>query len=254
MTTSAAGTRHTETSGLRVVGSIAAILAAGGVLALGVSATDRSTSGNADITVEPGKISVVGNAKVRKWDGQTFSMEVPLKWARTYSGKATDEAGGPPFQFHAWTRPAPGADGKDARLRGNPDWSVARPAADARITLEIRPATSSGSSRTRATTLARQLSADPGYRFGDLGPVTIGGEGASSGRYAWRLNMATAGDLESHYFFTTCEADRRREAWHVTFDRRSVREQQPVLQAMLASLDTVYAPSRPSATNQECVS
>lgn len=224
---------------MRVVGSVAAILAAAGLLALGVSAAERETTGNTDVAAKPGKISVVGDAKVRQWDGQTFSIEVPLQWIRVFSGNGPSARS---TQVHSWALPAAGVTASDPRLNA-PAWATARGAANARIILEVSNAPSLSSTvanRNAALVKARTLAAQAKYRYGDLGPVTLASNGTHSGRYAWRLNVAAAGDFETHYFFTTCEAGRPREAWHVVFDRRSVRETQATLQNMIASIDTTF--------------
>lgn len=225
--------------GLRVVGSVAAILAAAGILALGVSATERGTTGNADVAAKPGKVSVVGDAKVRQWDGRTFSIDVPLRWVPVFSGTDPNVRS---TQVHSWALPAAGVKASDSRLNA-PDWATAKKAADARIVLEIGTAASASptvADRNAALVKGRTLAKEPAYRFGDLGPVTLTAGGPAPGRYAWRLNMAAADNLESHYFFTTCDAGRPREAWHLVFNRRSVRATQATLQNMLASIQTTF--------------
>lgn len=238
MSTSATAARHGDGGGLRVVGAAAALLAAAAVLFVGVSASERETAGSSDVPVEPGKVSVVGNAKVRRWEGQTFSIEVPLEWVKTFSG-TVNRQNASDFQRHAWALPAAGVAADDERL-GVDDWGSAKSAAEARMRVEIAPYETTANSRLAARKLASDLAGDSRYAYGDVGTVTLAGADGAVGRTAWRLNVTTAGNRETHYFFSTCDAGKPREAWHITFDRRSVRDMQPTLESMLASIDTTY--------------
>lgn len=227
--------RKSGSDGLRIVGALAAILLAAGLLTIGVTSTKRSTSGNTDVAVEPGKVSVVGSAKVRQWNGQTFAIDVPLQWAKIYSGPA-DGA-----QVHAWALPSSAA-GSGAKGINSPRWSNARRVAAARMILRIaEPKFSTTRAGSVARTAARSVpSADPAVRFGDLGVVTLPASDGRAARSVWRLGLSAAGDSESRYYFTTCDRGRPRETWQVVFDRTSVRDQQAALQSLLGSLKTTF--------------
>lgn len=224
-------------AGLRAVASIGALLAAAALLALGVSVSERDADGPTNVAVVPGKVSVLADAKVREWQGQTFSIEVPLEWERTLSAVA-EVQDGTQFQRHQWALLTAG----DAATASKEDWLSAASAAKARLNVDIRRYADEFSAERWARDTADIKSAAPGYRFGDVGPIAIGaGPDGTGGRDGWRLNVAAADQLESHYFFVTCDGETPREAWHVTFNRESVADQQPALQSTLASLRTDYA-------------
>jgi hypothetical protein len=103
-----------------------------------------------------------------------------------------------------------------------------------------------------ATVLADDVTAQYQLRFGDVGPLRLGAGDPHESRYAWRLNLSAAGDAETRYYFATCEKGEPREAWEITFNRRSVRDHQATLQAMLGSLRTLYPAPQSAADGKDC--
>lgn len=233
-----------ESQILPPVVAAAALALAAGVLAVGALLPGGDDGDHpADGRVHPGKVSVLGRAKVRGWSGQTFSVQIPLRWHKVIENPAT--------HVYSWAQPAPGASlGSSAAVaQAAGDWAGARRVARTRITLQIEPSTRGRDAEATARAFSRS---DVRYTQGflDLGPVRFGPT-------AWRFDVAVAGTVESHYFFATCVGQRRRETWHVTVDRSALHGQAAAAQsqsvsAVFASLRTTFPGS--TSASPDCVS
>jgi hypothetical protein len=232
---------HSGSQFMAPIVAVAALVAAAGVLAIGASLPDGGSGDHpSDGRVHPGKVSVLGRAKVRTWSGQTFSVQIPLKWQKVLENQ-TDQA-------YAWAQPAPGASlssPADVALAAG-DWIRAKQVVRARITIAIEPSSAGRDAKVAARAFSRSAVR---YTDGflDLGPVKIGPT-------AWRFDVAVAGTVESHYFFSTCADGKRRESWHITVDRaqlhgREAAAQSQTINAIFASLDTVYAGARSAGSD-----
>lgn len=224
------------------VGALGALVVAGAVLAAGASAPGDDTDNPSDGRVLPGKVSVLGDAKVRRWTGQTFSLEIPLDWAPITEDRSKG--------VYAWALPARGSSLEDrdvVQAAADIDWTRASRATSARVRVErVAKAPTAKASATKLST----LNADYANRFNDLGSVTIGE------RFTWRLELAAAQrTVESHYFFSTCNGATRQETWHLTVNRsrlggRAAGEQRAAIERILESFRTVY-PATPRG-EKEC--
>ena len=235
----------------RTAGAAAALLLAAAALtaAASVPGGDVDHPGNGDVL--PGKVSVLGEAKVRRWTGQTFSLEVPLEWANPLKDAKN--------QVYGWALMRPGRKVDTtslAKQASSDDWANAQELVAARIKVELKPAAGNPSSHSRVYSFGRR---DPRYTDGfiDRGSVNFQQpSGAPGGRFAWRVDFAVPGldsagsktaTTESHYFFTTCKGGRH-EVWHVTLNRselsgQEAAKQKALFDTMMGSFDTLYDPS-----------
>jgi hypothetical protein len=218
--------------------AVAALAAAVGVLAVGALLPGSGNGDHpSDGRVHPGKVSVLGRAKVRTWAGQTFSVHIPLKWQKVLENPTT--------HTYAWAQPASGASlsSSDSIKQAAGDWPKAEQLVQTRIGIQVEPSSAGRDAKVAATAFSRS-SARYTDGFLDLGPVTIG-------PVAWRFDVAVAGTIESHYFFSTCADGRRRESWHLTVDRsrlhgRDAALQSQAINSIFASLKTVFPAARSS--------
>ena len=226
----------------RAVGAVAALLLAVAVLAAAssVHAGDIEHPGTGDIRA--GKVSVLGEAKVRNWIASRFSVEVPLQWA------LIKDASGSTF---SWVLVRSGHKLEPKQASG--DWSQAREILSAR--LRVAPAAESTGARLNMRAQGRANK--DGYI--DSGGVPLP---PPNPRYAFRLLVAVPGfdekdtnAVESHYFFATCSPPGdRRDTWHVTYNRDALRgqpeaEQLAVFKRMIGSFKTIYPASPPGRTD-----
>jgi hypothetical protein len=238
-----AATRAGATSGdgrtARIAGAAAALVLAAAALAgaASVEAGDLEHPGAGE--VRAGKVSVLGDAKVRRWITQRFSLEVPLEWA------LIEENTGTAF---TWVRVRPGRT-LDANVANGP-WTAARRIVSDRLRVEparVPKLGARGNMRDRG-----RLEKD-GYV--DSGGVPLP---RPNSRYAFRLLVTVPGfdpkvanTVEGHYFFATCFPPKtRRDTWHVTYDRDSLRgqaaaEQQAAFERIIGSFETIYPASPP---------
>jgi hypothetical protein len=233
---------HRQSQFLPPVLAFAALAGAAGVLAAGTLLIgDGGGSNPTDGRVHPGKVSVLGRAKVRTWSGQTFSLQVPLKWQKIVENPAT--------HTYAWAEPSAGGTLSSAAAvaQAAGDWSKAKDVARTRLTVQLLPSSAGRDAEASARAFARS---DPLYTNGflDLGPVVFGPR-------AWRFNVSMAGTVETHYFFSTCADGRRRESWHITIDRAGLQAQQAGEQArtissIFSSLKTTFPGSR--SASRDC--
>jgi hypothetical protein len=249
----AAPTRTAMTPGARVALSALALVLAVAALFGATALVGEDDAGAASHDAVPGKVSVLGGAKVRSWRGPTFTIEVPLQWQLAISGKATGVAA---TDIYRWVLVAPGASREDRRL-SDPDWTTTRQVALAQINLQIGPAHKrADGSRAQAKLVGENRAVKAGYSFADVGPSYFPASTENPDRrYVWRLFVTADKQPETHYFFATCDKGKARESWQITFNRRSARAQQATQQAMLASLTTLYDASPPDTKNsRDCTS
>lgn len=229
--------------GSRAAGAVGALLLAAALLAAGAAAPGSAGDRPSDGRLVPGKVSVLGEAKVRRWTGQTFSVEVPLEWVNIQEAREQRQ--------YAWVLPRDETlldSAESVRTAAGEDWGAARKLVSARLRVAVEPASTRRGARAKARAVSRT---DKRYSdgFNDLGAVRFRRpDGASDGRYAFRFEIAASGTTESHYFFATCRDARREETWHLTVNRsdlsgREASRQKATLDAVLASFETVYAPS-----------
>lgn len=239
MSTNPAISSRYQTGFMPLLAAAAALAAAAGALALGVSVPGSGGGTHpTDGRVHPGKVSVLGRAKVRTWSAQTFSLQIPLKWREVLENPAT--------RVYGWAQTAPGVELSSSALvkQAAGDWARAKQLVQTRITVAISSSSAGRDAKANALAFSRS---DVRYTdaFLDLGPVRFGPT-------AWRFDVAVAGTVESHYFFSTCADGRRRESWHITVNRSRLRgvlasQQSQAINAIFASLQTVYPFSRATA-------
>jgi hypothetical protein len=232
MSTKAAVSSLYETRFMPSLIAAAALAAAAGALALGVSVPGSGGGTHpTDGLVHPGKVSVLGRAKVRTWSAQTFSLQIPLKWREVLENPST--------HVYGWAQTAPGVELSSETLvrQAAGDWARAKQLVRTRITVAISSSSAGRDAKPSALAFSRS---DVRYTdaFLDLGPVHFG-------PMAWRFDVAVAGTIESHYFFSTCAGGRRRESWHITVNRSqlhgvSASQQSQAINAIFTSLKTVY--------------
>jgi hypothetical protein len=238
MSTNTAVFEHGESQFFSPIVAAAALLAAAGALAIGATlAGDGDGEHSSDGRVHPGKVGVLGGAKVRTWSGQTFSLVVPLKWQKVLENPST--------HTYAWAQPAPGATLSSAAAvnQAAGAWAEAKDVVRTRITVNVLPSASGRDAEASARSFARS-DVNNTVGFLDLGPVSIGPT-------AWRFDVAVAGTIESHYFFSTCADGKRRESWQIVVDRaalhgREAGGQSRAVNAIFASLKTTFPGSRSS--------
>ena len=109
----------------RAVGAAAALLLAVAALAgaASVQAGDLDHPGAGEIRA--GKVSVLGEAKVRRWIAQRFSLEVPLQWALIEN---------PTSGAFSWVRVRPNQALDPGRASA--EWSQAQKLVSARLRVE----------------------------------------------------------------------------------------------------------------------
>ncbi len=223
----------------RAAGAAAALLLAVAVLAAASSVKAGDIEHPGAGSIRAGKVSVLGDAKVRRWIGQRFSLEVPLQWALIKDDTGT---------VFRWVLVRPGQE-LDA-TQASENWAEAQKNVSARLRVEPAADPDAGA---RLNMRARGRLDKDGYI--DSGGVPLP---PPNPRYAFRLLVAVHGfdpavtnTTEGHYFFSTCSPpEDRRDTWHVTFDRTAQRgqaaaEQQAVFERMIGSFETIHPASPP---------
>ena len=223
----------------RAAGAAAALLLAVAALAAASSVKAGDIEHPGAGSIRAGKVSVLGDAKVRRWIGQRFSLEVPLQWALIKDDTGT---------AFSWVLVRPGQELDAEQASG--DWAEAQKNVSARLRVEPAADADAGA---RLNMRARGRVDRNGYI--DSGGVPLP---PPNPRYAFRLLVAVPGfdpdvtnTTEGHYFFATCSPpEDRRDTWHVTFDRTARRgqaaaEQQAVFERMIGSFETIHPASPP---------
>ena len=183
--------------------ALAALLAGLGVV------VHNATSRGADDNVYPGKISVIGAAKVREWDGRNFTLSVPASWGQIATGpeifkNASQQHFKPDVQEDIW-------EGQPSQAKPSTTCDPKLPCLD----LQIERPTKAHALPTAAAYAHQQASfarQNPNSHYIDLGPVTTGGEH----RWVWRW-LSQTGQRESRSsIFVTCSHGAPAELWQVT--------------------------------------
>lgn len=224
-----------------------ALLAVLGVL----SAVVRDANADAlEDKVVPGKISVVGAAKVRTWQSKGFEVQVPAGWGNIATGPVAYDKSGydrlTPEQraerdlwndtrnlvIHRWQSTLAPSTGGDC-LRGT---------LCAEIQVENPVETKSKANKSVKQFAVERLSdsrAADELKFIDLGPVT-----ARGGRWVWRWSAELGGQRHTIYFFATCQSGRVAQYYQVVFRAPAGAEVKEQFADLLASI-TTELPSQP---------
>jgi hypothetical protein len=193
--------RSANYSPAAVLGAIATILIVSGLLAFASSNVKEATANELKNRVVPGNISVVGTAKVRQWQGDGFTLQVPAAWPLITDGipKGCTESCVP---LHRWS----GVAGtQQSSTDGQANACVPQGICAELFTYPPPTGNRSGSSDdVRAVwndSFAQQrLNADPAPRYLDYGGVT-----AKGGRWVARAQSRIGGNLQTSYLFATCQ-------------------------------------------------
>ncbi len=241
--TGAKATRGGDGQSGRLAGAAAALVLAGAALAgaASVKAGDIEHPGAGDI--RPGKVSVLGEAKVRRWIAQRFTLEVPLQWALI-----KDEGG----RAFTWVLVRPGEELDPDQA--NASWPTVQRVVSDR--LRVEPARDS---KIGARKNMREQGRDKKDGYVDSGGVPLP---FPNNRYAFRLLVAVPGfnpdvtnTVEGHYFFATCKPEtERRDTWHITYNReartgQAAAEQQARFERIIGSFETIHPASPPGKTD-----
>lgn len=229
----------------RAAGAAAALVLAAAVLAGAASVHAGDVEHPTEGKILPGKVSVLGEAKVRRWSAQRFSVEVPLEWP------LIEEQTGRAFTW-VHLRSGQKLSAAEAQVARGDDWAKAQRLVSTRFIIEPAPSLKIGARRNMRLRGRRDEAARDGYV--DSGGITLPLASSPDGRYAFRLLLAVPGfdpttgratvTPEAHYFFSTCRpANALRYTYHVTYDRSALQgqaaaEQDAVFKRMIGSLET----------------
>lgn len=229
------------------------LLAALGVL----SAVVRDANAGAlEDRVVPGKISVVGAAKVRTWSSRDFEVQIPSGWVNIATGPASLEnaaqlegltASARRATEQAFERQAVAIHRWQGSLTDAATQTDCRPGT---ICAEIRVERSPGRKDLPISTFAKDKVGafeqdERGISTIDLGPVT-----ARGGRWVWRWSGKLGGERRTSYFFATCRGARVDQYFQVTLQAPASVDVQDQFADLLASIST-KAPAQPRSDQGE---
>ncbi len=207
---------------------------------------------NADALVDrvvPGKISVVGAAKVRSWESKGFQVQIPAGWGNIATGKVDIENTGDLAQLDPEDRAARLRQFEARRLvihRWQGTLDAPAGVTDCQggtVCAEIQVEQGYGrrdrTVREFATDRVAEYANDKDLRFIDLGPVT-----ARGGRWVWRWSARLGDQERTAYFFATCQGARVAQYYQVILRAPAAAKVQEQFADMLGSI-TTDLPSQP---------
>jgi hypothetical protein len=251
-------TKAGSQSGL-ILGAAAALLVAAATLAGASSVPISRASRPPDAGVLAGKVSVVGDAKVRQWTGRTFSIEVPLKWMLVRQDKARS--------VYVWGLLRAGQQLNDsdvATRAASESWTTAGRPLSARI--RVSESLTGPGANAAAIALRTAPTADGGTNADywiDTGSVRFSppvnrshARSRARSPLAFRTQLRVADSVQSDYFFSTCAEDRRVETWHLTVNTEPLQGKAGsaalnTIREMVASFSTTHTRS---TTIEDCAS
>ncbi|MBJ7469892.1 MAG: hypothetical protein JHD16_01255 [Solirubrobacteraceae bacterium] len=199
--------------------------------------------------VVPGKIGVIGAAKVRTWESKGFDVQIPAGWGNIATGPVElantgDLARLTPTQRAARERTFAARRLVVHRWQGTLD---AQPGETecrlgticAEIQVEQGYGRRDRTVKKFATERVTEYADDKNLRFIDLGPVT-----ARGGRWVWRWSARLGDQERTAYFFATCQGGRVAQYYQVILRAPAAANVEDQFADLLASVQTDL-PSQP---------